>query len=183
MTEKQILFNTEMVRAILSGRKTQTRRIVKNQSLTEECLKKCGKPCYPGDTLWVRETWTVWSRTFGTMPAFHYKADGEDLKNVKWHPSIHMPKEAARIFLRVTDICCERLQDITEQDARAEGLVTDQPEDGRTNINFMCSVDCLQGSARGKFALLWNSTIKKTDLPRYGWDANPWVWVISFEKI
>lgn len=183
MTEKPILFNTEMVRAILDSRKTQTRRIVKNQSLTEECLKICGKPFYPGDVLWVRETWTVWSRTFGTMPAFHYKADGEDLKNVKWHPSIHMPKEAARIFLRVTDICCERLQDITEQDARAEGFVTDQPEDGRTNINFMCSVDCLQGSVRGKFALLWNSTIKKTDLPRYGWDANPWVWVISFKKI
>ena len=127
--ERPMLFNTEMVRAILDGRKTQTRRIVKNQSLTEEQLKNCGKPCYPGDILWVRETWTVWSRTLGKMPAFHYKADGEDLANVKWHPSIHMPKEAARIWLKVTNVKCERLQDISFADIQAEGM----DMDGRRN--------------------------------------------------
>lgn len=160
MTEKPILFNTEMVRAILDGRKTQTRRIVKNQSLTEEYLKICGKPFYPGDVLWVRETWTVWSSVFGTMPAFHYKAACEYLKNVKWRPSIHMPKEAARIWLLVTDVRPERLKSISATDAMEEGF-TD----------------------RNDFVRVWNSTIKKSDLRTYGWDANPWVWVISFKKI
>lgn len=230
MNEKPILFNTEMVRAILDSRKTQTRRLMKNLPLEEPYATEdegwlfisdedgiwhraeLYSPIQRGDVLWVRETWNFgrWETegdvtTPGLCHTFFeecepsekskelfqnrylYRADAASFNEVPepehWHPSIHMPKEAARIFLRVTDICCERLQDITEQDARAEGLVTDQPEDGRTNINFMCSVDCLQGSARGKFALLWNSTIKKTDLPRYGWDANPWVWVISFKRI
>lgn len=193
MTEKPILFNTEMVRAILDSRKTQTRRIIKDlyfNPLISGDLK-WHAPVNSGDILWVRETWkqyTAGTAGPGLIDGYLYKADEpQDTSGMmvedRWHPSIHMPKGVARIFLRVTDICCERLQDITEQDARAEGLVTDQPEDGRTNINFMCSVDCLRGSARGKFALLWNSTIKKTDLPRYGWDANPWVWVISFKRI
>lgn len=219
MSEKPILFNTEMVRAILDGRKTQTRRVIRFPEGTTGHLPPSGAKDYiywpggikralykPGDTLWVRETWTEDGRNFyyradfendwldpcetlsGGYPiycSYHPGCEGcmREKQRIHWHPSIHMPKRAARIFLRVTDICCERLQDITEQDARAEGFVTDQPEDGRTNINFMCSVDCLQGSARGKFALLWNSTIKKSDLRTYGWDANPWVWVISFKKI
>ncbi len=204
MAVKPILFNTEMVKAILDGRKTQTRRIIKDpyfNPLISGDLK-WHAPVNSGDILWVRETWAISRRILLNVDpdtgARHWSAWSEDNPRryiyragytymddpgpVRWHPSIHMPKEAARIFLRVTDIRCERLQDITEQDARAEGLVTDQPEDGKTNINFMCSVDCLQGSARGKFALLWNSTIKKSDLRTYGWDANSWVWVIEFER-
>ncbi len=194
MTEKPILFNTEMVRAILDSRKTQTRRIVKNQSLTEECLKICGKPFYPGDVLWVRETWTVWSRTFGTMPAFHYKADGEDLKNVKWHPSIHMPKEAARIFLRVTGVRVERLQDIDEDGVCNEGA--ERIISGCEHMDYSCvppepcfnvnpCKDCIinRGYPELFGKMVWDRTIKLADLHKYGWDANPWVWVISFKKI
>lgn len=187
--ERPMIFNTEMVRAILDGRKTQTRRIVKNQSLTEEQLKNCGKPCYPGDILWVRETWTVWSRTLGTMPAFHYKADGEDLVNVKWHPSIHMPKEAARIFLRVTNVRCERLQNMTEDDAFLEGyggcpgahaelpcwVGGEQCDCGY----WYCNHSVQEGFGRD----IWDKTLKLKDIPEYCWDANPWVWVIEFERI
>lgn len=100
----------------------------------------------------------------------------------KWHPSIHMPREAARIFLRVTDVQVERLQDITEEQARAEGvspvMITtdlDKPEDDREWHEW---APALPG-----FIILWNSTIKKVDRALYGWDANPWVWVIEFERI
>ena len=138
MNMKPILFNTEMVRAILDGTKTVTRRVVKPQPTEQEenpqkvtsgnwyfdipdrhfggiraCVGPYRPPYRPGDILYVRETWAVWSRTEGTAPEIHYKADGEVLPDVKWRPSIHMPREAARIFLRVTDVRVERLQEIT----------------------------------------------------------------------
>lgn len=187
MATKPILFNTQMVRAILDGRKTCTRRIVKPQP-TAHYGTQCIKPPYqPGDILYVRETWerfecrncegdekgncpkepkkSVLDKTCG---CYMYRATDEISGDAKWHPSIHMPKEAARIWLKVTDVRVERLQKITEVQAQVEG----------------CNSGLLTGActARGQFEDLWNTTIKKSDIDRYGWDANPWVWVIEFER-
>lgn len=93
---------------------------------------------------------------------------------MKWHPSIHMPKEAARIFLRVTDIRVERLKDMTLDDFLAEGVVL-RPEAFNDPENAY-----MQG--KELFTHIWNSTIKKEQHDLYGWDANPWVWVIEFER-
>lgn len=189
-----ILFNGDMVRAILDGRKTVTRRIVKKQpeiSLdgTEcECrhekgfydmggnnwvCRQCGYGVIPmrggswihalyqpGDILYVRETFIQ-----AAAHTFWYKADDNSWmpEDLHWHPSIHMPKEAARIWLKVTNVRAERLQDITEDSAEAEGCFD------------------YTSTALG-FPDVWNSTIKKSDLDRYGWDASPWVWVIEFER-
>lgn len=196
---KPILFNTEMVRAILDGRKTVTRRVAFRQNDLREFrtkefpegwwfrgrvykawddvlydLKKSKYSCRfkLGDILYVRETWAVWSRAEGTAPEIHYKADGESLQGVKWRPSIHMPREAARLFLRVKSVKVERLQEISGQGLIEEGLFS--IEEFRV------------GMIRDKFSefeQLWDSTIKKTDIPIYGWNANPWVWVIEFERI
>lgn len=182
MRELPILLNTEMVRAILDGRKSCTRRIVKflpdkNPNRTgyikdgnmlyngtnEPCIKKA--PYQPGDILYVRETFIQ-----AAAHTFWYKADDKSWmsKYLLWKPSIHMPKEAARIWLKVTDVRVERLQEITEIQAQAEG----------------CNSGLLTGpcSAKGQFENLWNRTIKKSDLDVYGWDANPYVWVIEFER-
>lgn len=162
---KPILFNTEMVRAILDGGKTQTRRPVHSAH-----LNRYASPKYcVGDILYVRETWGTWSPTFGTMPRIYYRADYDAPDSIVWRPSIHMPKEAARIFLRVTDVKVERLQDITINDIEAEGISADYAEIALSNPD------------RGKFIKLWNGTA--SDFDRYGWDANPWVWVIKFERI
>lgn len=181
--ELPILFGTEMVRAILDGRKTVTRRLVKflsrkNPNWTgyvkdglmlyngrnEPCIKKA--PYQPGDILYVRESYSELS--FGYV----YKADGENIDHlgnvIKWHPSIHMPKEAARIWLKVTDVRVERLQDMWASDVSKEGLLFNKP----TTVDEMLLA----------FAKLWNSTIKKSDIDSYGWNANPWVWVIEFER-
>ena len=191
---KPMLMNTEMVKAILAGRKTVTRRLIKpqpydvlydgalQQGEVEDgdillTLTKDGKtemiipPYHVGDVLYVWETFLK-ARGY-----YHYKADGkhEILDTLvghsffKWQPSIHMPKEAARIFLRVTDVRVERLQDITDG-WRFE-------EEGIILYHGMIS------EAWRDYAELWNSTIKKADLDKYGWDANPYVWVIGFERI
>ncbi len=186
--ELPILFNTEMVRAILDGRKDATRRIVKDfipddavwgyTAFTHKGYISCrgtfadgdGEkffklPCEPGDILYVRETWKK------APNGYYYYEDWQrnDIADItKWKPSIHMPKEAARIWLKVTNVRVERLQEITEVQAQAEG----------------CNSGLLTGActARGQFEDLWNSTVKKSDIDRYGWDANPYVWVISFER-
>mgnify|MGYP000392898173 FL=1 len=188
MAIKPILFNTKMVRAILDGRKDATRRIVKGfipddavwgyTAFTPKGYISCrgtfadgyGEkffklPCESGDILYVRETWKK------APNGYYYYEDWQrnDIADVtKWKPSIHMPKEAARIWLKVTDVRVERLQEITEVQAQAEG----------------CNSGLLTGActARGQFEDLWNSTVKKSDIDRYGWDANPYVWVISFER-
>lgn len=195
---KPILFDIDMVRAILDGRKTVTRRLVKPQQVIGLGCDKCPnnmpqeyikqkemlfkpwcdmsdnelisaiyKPPYePGDILYVRETWTV--KEF-------YDGEGDTYNKLvkyahdKWVPSLFMPKEAARIFLKVTDVRVERLQDMDKMDALKEGI------DNRLCINL--------SHALTKFKKLWNSTIKKSDIDLYGWDANPWVWVIEFERI
>lgn len=102
---------------------------------------------------------------------YYYKADDNDFHCV-WHPSIHMPKEAARIWLKVTDVRVERLHDITGKSVLREGI----------NSHVHPDADYFDGNQREVFAELWNSTIKKTDIGRYDWDANPWVWVIEFER-
>lgn len=190
MRERPILFNTEMVKAILEGRKTCTRRAIKFSSgMTGRPIGKAGDSSNPlgvmypggikrppyqrGDILYVRETWC--SAYDGEK--FFYLADKLtnreerlllNYDDVKWHPSIHMPKGATRIWLKVIDVRIERLQDITETQAQAEG----------------CNSGLLTGpcTARGQFEKLWNSTIKKPDADKYGWSANPWVWVIEFGR-
>ena len=205
MAIKPILFNTEMVRAILDGRKTCTRRLVRflpgeNPQWTgyikdglmlyngknEPCIRKA--PYQPGDILYVRETWQYLYELDGneqvvedtgkyyyaatdTIPFDTYvDASGVTHERVPWHPSIHMPKEAARIWLKVTDVRVERLQEITTNQIEQEGVETEYPH-------------VLNGEEK-KYAFqnLWNSTIKKSDLDFYGWDANPYVWVIEFER-
>lgn len=203
MAIKPILFNTEMVRAILDGRKTCTRRLVKPQPdekhtyplgfVTDSTEKKkvgrfgfgideyggsiqYEKPPYqPGDILYVRETWCK-GYLMNAKERYYYKADDNDFL-CTWHPSIHMPKQAARIWLRVMDVRVERLQDVTEDGAKAEGAIDNRgfihsPENEYDRIH----------TARDHFIKIWNSTIKKSDIDRYGWDANPYVWVISFER-
>lgn len=201
MAIKPILFSTEMVRAILDGRKTCTRRLVRflpgeNSQWTgyirdglmlyngrnEPCIMKA--PYQPGDILYVRETWCgLPVNEAGHMRGhtiYYYKADGELRPKGwrgTWYPSIHMPKEAARIWLKVTDVRVEKLQDITNDGAKAEGAIDNRvfihsPENEYDRIH----------TAREHFVEIWDSTIKKSDLDRYGWGANPWVWVIQFER-
>lgn len=206
MAIKPILFNTEMVRAILGGRKSCTRRIVKGYipkdaqfgytAFTPDGSISCrglfettGRlgygekflklPYQPDDIMYVRETFV--------QPATHifwYRADNaEYTKNILWHPSIHMPKEATRIWLKVTDVRVERLQDITPKGAESEGVGNLFYDDiGYGEKNYGTEVDPEYGITKEQFAWLWESTIKKSDLDRYGWDANPYVWVIEFER-
>lgn len=193
MAIKPILFNTEMVRAILEGRKTCTRRVVKptpsffevNEKPvylydTEPSMGKIYPICQPGDILYVRETWCgLPVNEAGHMRGhtiYYYKADGELRPKGwrgTWHPSIHMPKEAARIWLKVTDVRVERLQDITEAQAEKEGFIP-QGLFAESEITL---------PAAHWFSKFWNFTIKKSDLDRYGWAANPYVFVIEFSKI
>lgn len=220
MKETGLMFKAPLVRAILEGRKTQTRRIVKPQPAPDkrfqgwildstdrkrigkaswghgtgglvsdiECI---GSPCgKPGDRIYVRETFAPYERDC------FYRADSGSTAMGPWKPAIHMPKELARIWLEVTGVRVERLQDISESDAQAEG----------------CSIECMtptgddSGSAiygPGGFAALWGSTTGRPALPantnskRYarvkhwldthpdtnGWDANPWVWVVDFKVL
>ena len=227
---KPILFNTEMVRAILEGRKKVTRRIA-NISTEIHCgcstddhdfvpdnfnhpekkptgfvCRHCGfgvappycrVPCgeslfrpryWPGDILYVRETWCDPTPEQSGYPIL-YKADmpmhwdaddvefGEEVtlkaEDYKWRPSIHMPKEAARIFLRVTGVRVERLQAISADECTMEGVwpLYAGPIGGR------------EAYYKTAFAKLWNSTIEPAELPFCGWEANPLVWVYRFEQI
>ena len=201
MAVKPILFNTEMVQAILDGRKTCTRRVAKNvpdHTHRIEPIYENGRfqfdcfyssyvaaldadadfcmPCFPpyqqGDILYVRETFIQ-----AAAHTFWYKADDNSWmpEGLHWRPSIHMPKEAARIWLKVKDVLVERLQDITEDGAKAEGA---NWKNGK-NVGWE---EKMNRTAIERFAEIWNSTIKKSDIDRYGWDANPWVWVIEFER-
>lgn len=227
MIIKPILFNAEMVRAILDGRKSCTRRINKDandyvvpdmdfydsdkrtyavhnyadkEHTDKLSIAERTCPICPGDVLYIRETWTEECGKYyyradydsdyldpcetlsGGYPAScrnHPGCDGcmATSTRIHWHPSIHMPKEAARIWLKVTDVRVERLQEITEDGAKAEGAIDNRgfihsPENEYDRIY----------TAREHFAKIWDSTIKKSDLDRYGWDANPWVWVIEFER-
>lgn len=173
MKERPILFSGEMVRAILDGRKTQTRRVIKPQgepyTIEDVDVLKCPYGI-PGDRLWVRETFAD-LRGMGFGHKWAYRADTPEGSEsdririgygVRWKPSIHMPRWASRITLEITDIRVERVQDITYIDAKAEGV---EYEKGYTD-------------PREAFATLWNSINAKRD---YGWAMNPWVWIIEFK--
>lgn len=184
MKIRPILFNTEMVMALLEGRKTCTRRVLKqpfevhpNGYITKprgnERLCPYIPPYQPGDILYVRETWCKGS--YGDeKEKYYYKADDNNFF-CTWHPSIHMPKEAARIFLKVTDVRVERLQDITDDGAKAEGA---NWKNGK-NVGWE---EKMRRTAVERFAEIWESTIKKTDKHIHGWNANPYVWVVEFER-
>jgi hypothetical protein len=236
MAIKPILFNTEMVQAILDGRKTCTRRVAKNvpdhthriESIYEngrlqfDCFYSAYAPaldiyadfcmpCFPpyqqGDILYVRETWCRYGKlddfdhVIEGTEKYYYLADGEnptpyncflvqrngydEYKDTPvWHPSIHMPKEAARIWLKVTDVRAERLQDIKEDGVLKEGVQGVRCD--HVAIGEHGCTDCLNTGWLEPpiidFMQTWDSTIKKSDIDRYGWDANPWVWVIEFER-
>ena len=201
---KPILFNTEMVHAILEGRKTVTRRTIKPQPTHEQPDSLKGSsmwwgnkmflpPYQTGDVLWVRETWAHidFAGEYGNGYVFKASDNGqhweENAYDWKWHPSIHMPKAAARIFLKVKSVKAERLWEMTVEDALSEGvarhgLYNEQCYAGGCyNGDFETSCKVCEVPING-FEKLWNSTIKPADLDRYGWNANPWVWVISFER-
>lgn len=208
-----ILFNTEMVRAILERRKGATRRSVKGYipddavwgytAFTPKGYISCrgtfadgyGEkffklPCEPGDILYVRETWEHFeccccegdehgncyrepqqSALNKSCGCYMYRATDEIYGDARWHPNIHMPKEAARIWLKVTNVRVERLQEITIDGIRNEGISSMAVHAGDMEI------------ALKEWKNLWNSTIKKTDLDSYGWEANPYVFVIEFIRI
>jgi len=225
---KPILFNTVMVREILDGRKTCTRRVIKpqptaldlsfaenradvdqkkvsdykakiSQNVTNKLISDTRPPYHPGDILWVRETWgkptcgTPYLYRAFTGPGNEPEKEDEAMRalGLKWRPSIHMPREAARIFLRVTDVRAERLQSITNSEVIKEGVAP------CWNGSCKCSAysdgcqsePCANRDAYERechtlpFARLWDSTIKKDDIGKYGWVANPWVWIIEFERI
>lgn len=193
MKEHPILFSTPMVRAILEGRKTQTMRVIKPQPKWvdgKNDLHYDGGSTFiahspvqvdeygdidfygesvkcpygqPGDILWVRETWNDdW------CDHVLYKANGGLAKEAgyskepRWRPSIHMPRKYARIFFEITNIRIERVQEISENDCQMEGL------------------KLLQEGIKSEFAVLWDSINEKRG---FGWDINPWVWVIKFKRI
>lgn len=217
---KPILFNTEMVRAILEGRKTVTRRVVNpanpfrnhgyyqgnglwidgygkgdepNGHIKDYSVSSCWlskkhyienhAPYKVNDILYVRETWIPKeSEENGKLvKGFAYKADFTGYESMfAWRPSIHMPKEAARIFLKVTDVRVERLQDMTRDDMLKEGIVD---HCGNCKAPFGCDLCMNESAVEDEFFHLWNDTIKKDQLNNYGWYANPYVWVIEFERV
>lgn len=211
MAIKPILFNTEMVRAILDGRKDATRRIVKGfipddavwgyTAFTPKGYISCrgtfadgyGEkffklPCEPGDILYVRETWGH-PISLNSDKQYVFRADKiaeSGFKNDShiWHPSIHMPKEAARIWLKVTNVRVERLKEITEDGALregAQGIRCDHVALGEHGCTDCMNTGWLE-PPQVEFMYIWDSTVKKSDLDRYGWDENPYVWVIEFER-
>lgn len=232
MKERPIIFSAEMIKAILAGRKTQTRRIIKLQppcdgqnwqistlvdTTARENLKHRGKQCwvvmdglneidcndryfsppygYVGDRLWVRETWChKWEDSgpvyntegnFDNTCVWYYATDDEPeavdddgwLKFNKngcqaspWKPSIHMPHWASRITLEITNIRVERLQDISEEDAKAEGCESILENAG--------TIQARRGTVRRAFSILWDSIHGQSV-----WNLNPWVWVIEFKRV
>jgi len=234
MSVKPILFNGDMVRAILDGRKTTTRRVVKPHNplkssrmggyyqgnglwidtdtnnpdkrghikdysvsctwwTISEYIKRFA-PCQPGDILYVRETWCDRWLPDGFLAGadrYGYKADGEpcygywgndsQCKMGVWIPSIHMPKEAARIWLKITNVRVQRLRRMSHEDMRKEGIHYCECPDGFT-WKFSADLNYCYATYSGAFEALWNSAINNVDMNHYGWEANPWVWEIEFER-
>jgi hypothetical protein len=202
--EKPILFSTPMVRAILEGRKTQTRRVCKNPPVKipiefqhEGCsdygFEKEPNPRYRvGDRLWVRETWAaphscdhLPPRLIPQGARIHFAAT-ENLGGLIHRPSIFMPRWASRITLEVTEVRVERLQDISEEDAISEGVdvwfenLKDRQSDNVWNLIAKAAkkrdTNALLTNEVDKYAVLWDSINGK----KYPWDSNPFCWVISF---
>ena len=198
MTERPILFSAPMVRAILAGTKTQTRRVLKgvqpwgvSNGKPEWAIAGSEPMCpygQPGDRLWVREThapqpdcwgsWERWTRgAGGPGPVIHYKASDERAWVDRWRPSIHMPRWASRITLEITSVRVERLQAIGQEDARAEGV--------HRNVDGLWSGGVWKHLAQpnrysdpcNAFCDLWASINGGES-----WDTNPWVWVVEFKR-
>ncbi|EOT2968671.1 hypothetical protein ACLBZI_002816 [Clostridium perfringens] len=217
---KPILFNTSMVRAILDGEKTCTRRIIKLPKHIEkqrnglyilcaegstysdkefkDVIDYINPPYKVGDILYVRETfrWQLigefdsWGDCNWDDEVVEYKAsvnefleeygeylDREEYESTRWIPSIHMPKELARIFLKVTSVRAERLKDITDEGCYQEGISSTSFYDEAEHIQI-AGIGLNDSLERATFGLLWNSTVKED---KYSWEGNPWVWVIEFE--
>jgi len=214
MKERPILFSAPMVRALLAGTKTQTRRIIKDQGLVEfdedgdgelihhhspRCPGYCDYACdhrcpygSPGDRLWVRETWYCDHRDCLSGPYvkpptgeidLYYRADGEARTQFEqldppdaniWKPSIHMPRWASRITLEITDVRVQRLQEISEEDAKAEGATLDKDGFPVAQRPLDDGYDC----CRDWYADLWDSINGA-----HSWDANPWVWALTFKRV
>jgi len=164
MKEIPMLFSDSMVRAILDGRKTQTRRLTNGLRFLTSC------PYAVGDVIWVRECFTG---AKGECIGLRYRADG-DIPNVTWTPSIHMPKWACRLFLDVTRVRCERLRDISEADAIAEGLAFIPP------LAYIGTGGNFYSEPKFAFRDLWDSIYGNR--PGCDWAANPWVFVIDFTR-
>lgn len=236
---RPIIFNSDMVRAILDGRKTVTRRILKVQPKMKLCYTAMGShnvglwtypspeaykywgdewrladgitsedrektwipPCHTDDVLYVRETWARHGNPKAGRPMhYDYKADRDDPRLwdngfiAEWESPVRMPKEAARLFLKVTNVSVERLQDITMDQIAREGAV---PSCRMCSFNSgieqheICCTKHIERAAACKLEMmfpdtgysgLWDSSLKKADVPAYGWNANPYVWVIEFER-
>ena len=182
MKESPILFNGDMVRAILAGQKTQTRRIIKGRpSKTQQDALFCPYG-HPSDRLWVKETFAY--AQDGTVV---YRAsmvgspwDAITRRAITWRPSIHMPRWASRITLEITDVRVERVQDISEADAWAEGI---EVLDGQFADADICATAKKYGlmfeNANCIYAHLWDTLYAARGL---GWGVNPWVWVITFKR-
>lgn len=225
MKERPILFSAPMVRAILEGRKTQTRRLLQPQPFQESCagesmlghkglaglfaahvfghcaakLLRCPFGAV-GDRLWVRESFMLewpdmdrpededefrgwvkrhYAATDPKPELYHEDSDPELDKPLGWRPSIHMPRWASRITLEVTGVRVERLQDISEEDGRAEGIRELPLQEGQSGAWFGDPGGKHDRSARQAFERLWDSINAK----RAPWDSNPWVWVIEFKRL
>ena len=198
MKERPIIFSGPMVRAILEGRKTQTRRVIKPQP--PEKYELTGIPCAkiggtwtwdfhdgihfsenwgpefsarcpygrPGDLLWVRETWS--HRASDLRIAYKAGPYPWDVKHdlCKWRSSIHMPKKYARLWLRITNVRVERVQEITEEDAKLEGIEAEWRQATHPKKTY-----------RAGMQFIWDSLNAKRGYP---WESNPYVWVVEFEK-
>lgn len=195
MKETGLMFKAPLVRAILSGQKTQTRRIAKDVRHPDlgnwyapGALALEGEPQHvihracpmgqPGDRIYVRETFAHFERNENFKPGCNcfYRADGECVDLQPWRPAIHMPKWAARIWLEITDVRLERLQEISNADAQAEGCFHEDPCD---HVRQSCAdIGCPGPDYRIGYRKLWEQ-LNGAD----SWTKNPWVWVIEFSKI
>lgn len=216
MKERGMIFNSEMVRAILSNRKTQTRRVMKVQPesnqlgllLITDSTKRSDIGKYHwaesnatgnhvrsklfscpfgavGDRIWVRETWAEAGASAPDLKLYranypeHVPSIYENVppaEEIRWTPSIHMPRTASRIQLEITDVRVERLNAISEEDARAEGII----DGGCLNCGEHEPCGCAnpEPDATDAFAYLWQSIYGQES-----WNANPWVWVIEFKRV
>ncbi len=225
MTERGMIFNAEMVRAILDGRKTQTRRVMKPQPADDIARGVFPNPdtfgwksslkhkhgsitahfCpfgKPGDRIWVRETWAEAGAGAPNLKLYranypaHVPSRYENVppaEEIRWTPSIHMPRWASRILLEITDVRVERLNSISDADCIAEGIIPvpkDRDDDHQFWRDYHLSGDgtfCVH-SPRESFESLWKSVRGKSfeqeeDTGPGSWQANPWVWVIEFKRI
>lgn len=178
VSERPILFSGEMVRAILEWRKTQTRRVCAAPGSLCSCSYGS-----PGDRLWVRETFSI------DDDVVFYRATDHPDCGQPWKPSIHMPREASRISLLIIDVRCESLQDISEEDCKAEGVIIPASRESRSVLLRVSGKhapgDYLRGSSardwyRAHFASLWDRLNAKRG---FSWSSNPRVWVIKFRRI